>query len=105
VEAKEAIELFVWRAAREFGAMAASLGGVDGIVFTAGIGENQPAVRRRICERLAWLGIGLDEAANAQNQERISRPDSSVAVMVIPTDEERMIALHTIAALKRAADP
>lgn len=105
VEAKEAIELFVWRAAREFGAMVASLGGVDGIVFTAGIGENQPAVRRRICERLAWLGIGLDEAANAQNQERISRPDSSVAVLVIPTDEERMIALHTIAALKRAADP
>ncbi|MFT3976313.1 MAG: acetate/propionate family kinase [Sphingomonas bacterium] len=101
-EAAEAIDLFTWRAARDCGAMASSLGGVDAIVFTAGIGENHAGVRKRICARLEWLGVRLDETANGANRRRISAPDSDVAVFVIPTDEERMIALHTVALL--AAD-
>lgn len=99
VEAEEAIELFIWRAVREIGGLTASLDGLDGIVFTAGIGENHAGIRRLICQRLAWLGVTLDEAANARNCERISASDSRVAIWVIPTDEERMIALHTIAAV------
>ena len=95
-EAVEALELFTWRAAREIGALAASLGGLDGIVFTAGIGENSAEIRSRICRRLEWLGIEINELANAANDVRISMPDSPTAVLVIPTDEERMIALHTL---------
>ncbi|MDE8652105.1 acetate/propionate family kinase [Novosphingobium album (ex Liu et al. 2023)] len=98
-EAEEAIDLFAWRAARETGALAATLGGIDGIVFTAGIGENHADVRSRICRRLAWLGIAIDEAANAVNAALMSRPDSRVRLWVIPTDEERMIALHTLATI------
>ena len=100
-EAREAVDLFVWRAARECGGLAASLGGVDGIVFTAGIGENHADVRKRICERLEWLGLAIDEHANAANALRISSDDSRVKVLVIPTDEERMIADHTLDALQR----
>lgn len=99
--AAEAIELFVWKAACAFGAMAASLGGVDAIVFTAGIGENHVGVREGICRRLEWLGLRLDASANSANAQRISTPESQIAVMVIPTDEERMIAMHTVAALAR----
>lgn len=99
-QAREAVELFVWRAAREFGALAASLGGVDGIVFTAGIGENHAEVRRRICERLGWLGLSIDADANAANALCISAEGSRVKVLVIPTDEERMIADHTLAVLE-----
>lgn len=102
-EAEEAIALFVWRAVREIGALAAVLGGLDGIVFTAGIGENDARVRWRICAGLAWLGLTLDEGANAAHASRISRPDSRIAVQIIPTDEERMIALHTRATLAVAA--
>ncbi|PTD27445.1 acetate/propionate family kinase [Sphingomonas fennica] len=101
--AAEAIELFVWKAAREFGAMTASLQGVDALVFTAGIGENHAGVRNGICKRLEWLGVRLDDRANEANDFRISAPESQVAVLVIPTDEERMIAMHTIAALNRMA--
>lgn len=97
--AQEAINLFIWKAAREFGAMASSLGGVDTIVFTAGIGENHAGVRQGICERLEWLGVHLDHTANAANVRRISAADSAVTVVVLPTDEERMIAAHTVAAL------
>lgn len=97
--AREAIALFVWRAVREIGALAASLEGLDGIVFSAGIGENDPVVRARICERLTWLGVALDEAANARNAPLISRPDSRVVVRVVPTDEEQMIALHVVETL------
>jgi len=104
IEAEEAIDLFAWRAAREFGAMAASAGGVDGIVFTAGIGENHADVRRRICQRLEWLGLKIDAAANARNDMRISTSESAVAIYVIPTDEERMIALHTAALLCASDD-
>ena len=78
-----------------------SLGGIDGIVFTAGIGENHADVRKRICERLAWLGLAIDEHANAANALRISSDGSRVKVLVIPTDEERMIADHTLNALQR----
>lgn len=93
--AKEAIELFVWTVARHMAALIGSLEGLDGIVFTAGIGENDPVIRSAICARMAWAGVLLDEAANAANAPVISRPDSRIAVRVIPTDEERMIAFHT----------
>lgn len=101
-EAQEAIALFVWRAAREFGALAASLGGVDTIVFTAGIGENHGAIRDMICRRLAWLGVTIDADANAANASRISASDSRVTVLVIPTDEERVIAEQTLEVLQAA---
>tara|TARA_R110000787_G_scaffold79023_1_gene172605 strand:- start:7878 stop:9080 length:1203 start_codon:yes stop_codon:yes gene_type:complete len=101
-EAAEAIDLFACRAAREVAALATSLGGIDGIVFTAGIGENDADIRSRICSRLAWLGVRIDELANVGNCPRISMPDSPVAVLVIPTDEERMIALHTLNVLGNA---
>jgi len=97
--ARDAIELFVFRVAREAAALAGTLGGLDGIVFTAGIGENCPEVRAAICERLAWLGVHLDEAANRRGDAKISTPESGVAVWVIPTDEEQMIAIHTRAAM------
>ncbi len=102
--ADEAIEMFAWRAARECGGLMASLGGLDGFVFTAGIGENHSDVRARICRRLAWTGLRLDDTANAQNASVISAPDSAVVVRVIPTDEERMIALHTIAVMGQDYD-
>lgn len=98
-EADEAIDLFVWRVARETGALAATLGGLEGVVFTAGIGENQADVRARICRRLEWLGASLDEAANAAGAPVISRPDSRLQLRIVPTDEERMIVLHTLAVL------
>ena len=93
--AKEAIELFVWTVARHMAALIGSLEGVDGIIFTAGIGENDAAIRAAICARMAWAGLILDEAANAAHAPVITRPDSRIAVRVIPTDEERMIAFHT----------
>lgn len=105
-EAEEAIDLFTWRIARETAALATSMGGLDGIVFTAGIGENHADVRSRICRQLAWLGVKVDELANSANAPVISLPASRVKVRVIPTDEERMIALHTLATLSEGAlDP
>jgi acetate kinase len=94
-DAKLAIDYFVYRAAKEVGALAAVLGGVDGLVFTAGIGENSAEIRRRICEASAWLGIELDDAANAQRATRISAAGSRVSAWLIPTNEELMIARHT----------
>jgi acetate kinase len=88
-------DYFVYRAAKEIGALAASLSGLDGLVFTAGIGENAPEVRKRIMEASAWLGIVLDAAANASGGPRISTPESRVSAWVIPTNEEAMIARHT----------
>jgi acetate kinase len=90
--AREAIELFSFRTAREIAGLATTLGGLDGIVFTAGIGEHQPEVRLAICRHLGWLGIGLDANANAQNAQRIEMAGSKVAVWVIATDEEQVIA-------------
>jgi len=100
--AAQAIALFVWRIARELGALAAVLGGLDGLVFTAGIGERSAAIRERVCERAAWLGVTLDPAANRAGGPRISTAGSRVAVYAIPTDEEQMIARHTLAMLRRA---
>jgi acetate kinase len=90
-----ALDYFVYRAAKELGALAAVLGGIDGLVFTAGIGENSSEIRRRICEASAWLGIELDAAANAHKGPRISTVTSKVSAWAIPTDEELMIARHT----------
>jgi acetate kinase len=93
--AREAIETYVFRVARELGALTASLGGLDALVFTAGIGEHAPEIRAAVCEHSAWLGIRLDPAANARGGPPVSAPGSSPSVWVIPTDEEKMIALHT----------
>jgi len=93
--AKLAVDYFVYRAAKEIGALTAALGGIDGLVFTAGIGENSAEIRKRICEASAWLGIELDVAANNGKGPRISRPGSKVSAWVIPTNEELMIARHT----------
>jgi acetate kinase len=101
--AARAVDYFVHRIARETGALAAAMGGIDGIVFTAGIGEHAPAIRERVCRALTWLGLDLDAEANAKAGPLISRPDSRVQAWVIPTDEELMIARHTLAVLGAAA--
>ena len=97
--AKLAVDYFVYQTAKQIGAMAAALGGVDGLVFTAGIGEHAASIRRRICEASAWLGIELDGAANDRHAPRISRTGSRVSAWVIPANEELMIARHTAALL------
>jgi acetate kinase len=94
-----AIEHFVYRIGLNAGMLAAALGGLDAFVFTAGIGENSAAIRARVSEKLAWLGVMLDPAANAERKCLISRPESRVALLVLPTDEELMIAQHTLALL------
>jgi acetate kinase len=94
-DARLAVDYFVYRAAREIGGLAAVLGGIDGIVFTAGIGENSAEIRGRICEACAWLGVELDSEANTRKGPRISRPGSKAQAWVIPTNEELMIARHT----------
>jgi acetate kinase len=93
--ARLAVDYFVYQAAKEIGALAAVLGGIDGLVFTAGIGENSEEIRRRIVRASAWLGIELDENANAQGGPRISTAASEVSAWVIPTNEEQMIARQT----------
>jgi len=99
--ARLAIDLFVYRAGRELGSLAAALGGVDAIVFTAGVGENSAEIRSRICRAGRWLGVELDEAANAAGGPRISAAASRVAAWTIPTNEELMIARHTEQVLAR----
>jgi acetate kinase len=94
-DARVAVDFFVYRAAKEIGALAAILGGVDGLVFTAGIGENSVEIRKRICQSSAWLGIELDQEANLKGGPRLSEPGSKVSAWVIPTNEELMIAWHT----------
>lgn len=93
--AQLAVDYFVYRAAKEIGALAAVLGGVDGVVFTAGVGENSAEIRQRICAACAWLGIELDAEANRSKTTRISSTQSKISVWVIPTNEELMIARHT----------
>lgn len=94
-EARLAVDYFIYRVTKEIGALAAVLGGIDGLVFTAGIGENSPEIRRRICEATSWLGIELDTEANRNRGPRISTQRSKVSIWVIPTNEELMIARHT----------
>ncbi|MCC3246065.1 acetate/propionate family kinase [Methylocystis sp. WRRC1] len=94
-----AVDYFVYSMTKYAGAYAAVLGGLDAFVFTAGIGENSASVRAALCEKLSWLAITLDPAANARNAERISTPESRVSVWVIPTNEELMIAEHTASVL------
>jgi acetate kinase len=94
--AAEAVDLFCYRISRELGSLAAALGGLDAIVFTAGIGEHAHPVRERVCRLAGWLGVKLDAAANARGGPHISTPDSATGVWVIPTNEELMIALHTL---------
>ena len=94
-EAAEAIELFCYRVARELGSLSASIGGLDTLVFTGGIGENSRVVRQRVAELAQWQGITLDLAANQRNDVRLSTPESTVEVFAIPTNEEWMIARHT----------
>jgi acetate kinase len=93
--AQLAVNYLVYRIGRELGSLAASLGGLDAIVFTAGIGENAPEIRRRICREAAWLGVEIDEAANAEGRSCISTSPSRIAAWVIQTNEELMIARHT----------
>ena len=97
--ARFAIEVFVHQVARNIGSLAAALGGLDGIVFTAGVGENAVPIRSAICAACAWLGVELDLAANAAGGPRITAPGSRVAAYVIPTEENLMIARQTRALL------
>jgi acetate kinase len=89
--AAEAVDLFVYRIGRELG----SLGGLDAVVFTGGIGENAATVRSRVCRDAAWLGVAIDPAANEYGSPRISSAASATAAWIIPTNEELMIAQHT----------
>lgn len=98
-DAKLAVDYFVYRVAKEIGALTAVLGGIDGLVFTAGIGENSPEIRERICKASGWLGVELNESANRNRGPEISASSSKVSVWVIPTNEELMIARHTGALL------
>ena len=98
-EAAEAVDLFCYRVVRDIGAMTSALGGLDAIVFTAGIGENSPDVRERVCSQLAWLGIEFDSAANLAGSTTLHSPLSRVSVLRIPTDEEAVIAQQTTLAL------
>jgi acetate kinase len=95
--ARLAIDLFVYRIGRELGSLAAALGGLDAIVFTAGIGEHAAAVREAVCRQAEWLGVALDPAANETGGPRLSKGSSRVGAWVIPTNEELMIARHTLA--------
>ncbi|ESS72721.1 acetate kinase AckA [Methyloglobulus morosus KoM1] len=99
-KAKEAVELFVYRVGLEIGSLTAALGGLDALVFTAGIGEHSAIIRDKICGQAVWLGLELDSSANAAGQTRISTPNSMVTAWVVPTDENRMIASHTLAMLR-----
>ena len=98
--AREAVDLFTFRAAQEIAVMASTLGGLDGLVFTGGIGEHAGEIRSAIGGRLAWLGVRIDAAANDEGRERINDEDSAVDVFVIPTNEELMIARHCFATLQ-----
>ena len=101
--AKLALDYFAYRIALFTGMLATALGGIDGLVFTAGIGENAPIVRQAVADKLSWLGLELSEGANAKNELRISWKRSRVACYVVPTDEELMIARHTLRILREHA--
>jgi acetate kinase len=97
--AQLAVDYFVHHVAKQIGALAAVLGGLDGLVFTAGVGENSPVIRARIVEACTWLGVRLDADANRRGDARISSAESTVSAWVIPTNEELMIARHTYASV------
>jgi acetate kinase len=101
--AAEAIEFFVYRAVREIGSLAAALGGLDALIFTAGIGESSPVIRHRICRALGCLGVAIDQAANERGRGCISPAGRSPSVWVIPTDEERVIAAGAWRTVRAAA--
>ena len=103
-EAAESIALFVYRIVREIGSLAAALGGLDGLVFTAGIGEHDAETRAAVCAGCRWLGVELDEVRNRQGEGRIGTDDSRISTWVIPTDEEQMIARYTREVLIARAD-
>jgi acetate kinase len=94
LRAKFAVEVFCYRVSRHIGSLAAALGGLDGLVFTAGVGENAAPVRAAICRACTWLGLILDDEANAENGPRISKSESQISAFVVPTDENLMIARH-----------
>ena len=94
-----ALDYFCYRVSLFTGMLAAALGGLDAFVFTAGIGENSPGIRARIAAKLSWMGATLDPAENAKHGPLLSRKESRPALYVIPTDEELMIARHTLALL------
>ncbi|MDX9994935.1 MAG: acetate/propionate family kinase [Rhodocyclaceae bacterium] len=94
-EAKEAVDLFCYRIVREIGSLAAAIGGLDALVFTGGIGEHAAPVRAQVCRELGWLGLEFDAAANTADAKRISTAGSRVAALVLPTNEEWMLARHT----------
>jgi len=98
-EAEEAVAFFCQKVARDIAALATTLGGLDAIIFTAGIGENQPVVREMIASHLAWLGLSLDPEANGAQAARIDSARSTIACLVIPTDEESVIASETFQCL------
>jgi acetate kinase len=98
--ASEAVDLFIYRIVREMGSLAAAVNGLDGLVFTGGIGENAAVIRSRVCKDSGWLGIRLDEEANKKGGPKISSPDSLVSAWVIPTNEELMIARHTLSLME-----
>jgi acetate kinase len=100
--AKLALDYFVHRIVREAGALAAAMDGIDGLVFTAGIGENAPAIRARVSERLGWLGLEPDQEANARHGPLISTAASRLKVYVVPTNEELMIARHTLRVVRNS---
>ncbi|MAO54347.1 MAG: acetate kinase [Rhodospirillaceae bacterium] len=100
-KAQLAVDLFVFRIVRELGALAAAMGGIDGLVFTAGIGENAPEIRARVCDAARWLGIDLNPGANQAGGPRITTAESPVSAWVIPTNEERMVALHALASVRQ----
>lgn len=102
--AAEAVELFCYHIAKQLGALATAAGGLDALVFTAGIGENSPEVRGRVCDLVGWIGIELDPEANRSGTSRITTANSAVSAWVIPTDEERMIAIHTQDVLSRGVE-
>ena len=101
--AREAIDLFIYRIVREIGSLAAALGGLDGLVFTGGIGQRDAKTRQEVVAGCAWLGAALDKQANALGEGRIDAPDSTIPIWVVPTDEERIIARHTADLIRREA--
>ena len=102
-KAREAIDLFIYRIVREIGSLAAAVGGVEGLIFTGGIGQRDAKTRQEVVAGCAWLGAAIDEQSNAKGEGRIDAPSSSIPIWVLPTDEERVIARHTAALLDALA--